>query len=176
MFLSLKKRHFDRLVSEIKQENKTQLENLSNLEQRIDELKVHDKQLKDFINSHIGMMRDVIEACYHDPSSRLSDQVKRILKYQNKNKQLWTRLYHYIDMEYNGIMEHTLQNYPQLNEKEVLLIALTCLGYSYIDIAIITGYNNATTISGNKQRVAKKMNLDYPLNDYIRLFQHKTDD
>ena len=102
--------------------------------------------------------------------------MRKIVKYQKVNKQMWTRFYDYIDLEYNGIMKHTIKEYPQLNEKEVLLIALTCMGYSYIETAIILGYDNATTISGNKQRVAKKMNLGHSLNDYIKSFQNNPDD
>ena len=36
---------------------------------------------------------------------------------------------------------------------------------------MILGYSNATTIGGNKQRVAKKMKLTYSLNDYVKQFQ-----
>ena len=176
IFISLRKRHFDRLIVDIKKENEAHLVNLSHLERKIDELQIQDTQLKQFIFSHTGMLRDVIEACYHEPRNRLSDQVKRIISYQKKNKQMWTRLYDYIDMEYNGIMKHTIREYPQLNEKEVLLIALSCLGYSYVEIAIIMGYSNATTISGNKQRVAKKMNLRGSLNEYIQPFLNHLDD
>ena len=84
---------------------------------------------------------------------------------------LWERLYDYLDIEYNNIMKRTTEDYPQLNDKDRLLIALTCLNFSYIEISMILGYSNATTIGGNKQRVAKKMKLTYSLNDYVKLFQ-----
>ena len=49
----------------------------------------------------------------------------------------------------------------------LLLLALTCMGYSYIQTAIIMGYSNATSVSVIKQRLAKKMGLDCSLNEYI---------
>jgi hypothetical protein len=42
------------------------------------------------------------------------------------------------------------------------------MGYSYIHIAIIMGYSNATSVSVIKQRLVKKMGLDCSLNEYIQ--------
>ena len=109
----------------------------------------------------------MIEACYHNPNSKLSDQVKRIVQFQHTNKQQWTQLYHYIDAEYNDIISKTREAYPQLSDKDLLLIALTTTGFSYIQIAIILGYANATSVGTIKQRLAKKMRLMGSLNDYI---------
>ena len=75
--------------------------------------------------------------------------------------------HYYIDAEYNGIISKTRNAYPQLNDKDLLLIALTTTGFSYIQIAIIMGYTNATSIGTIKQRLAQKMHLDGSLNDYI---------
>ena len=176
-FLYYRRKHrYDGLIKELLQERNEQKSNISQLEHHNRELIINDQSLKDFISAHTALMREVIEACYHEPRNRLAEHVRKIVKYQKVNKQMWTRFYDYIDLEYNGIMKHTIKEYPQLNEKEVLLIALTCMGYSYIETAIILGYDNATTISGNKQRVAKKMNLGHSLNDYIKSFQNNPDD
>ena len=115
----------------------------------------------------MSLMSDLIDACYHTPNSTLSEHVKKIIQFQHDNKSKWTQLYHYIDAEHNNIIEKTRSTYPQLNEKDLLLIALTCMGFSYIQIAIIMGYSNATSVSTIKQRLAKKMHLEGSLNDYI---------
>ena len=65
-------------------------------------------------------------------------------------------------------MARTRENYPELNDRELLLLALTCMGFSYIQIAIIMGYSNATSVSVIKQRLVKKMGLDCSLNEYIQ--------
>ena len=83
-----------------------------------------------------------------------------------------TILYDYIDDEYNGIMSKTRIRFPQLNQKDLLLIALTCLEFSYIQSAIIMGYSNHTSIGTLKHRLAEKMELDGSLNDYIHYFNH----
>ena len=112
-------------------------------------------------------MRDMIEACYYEPNNRITDNVKRIVKFQDSNRENWEKLYDYIDLEHNNIMTRTREDYPQLIDRDLLLLALTCMGYSYIQTAIVMGYSNATSVSVLKQRLARKMNLDCSLNEYI---------
>ena len=113
-------------------------------------------------------MREIIEACYHEPNNRIAENMKRIVKFQDSNKDNWVRLFDYIDLEHNNIMTRTRENYPDLNDRELLLLALTCMGFTYIQIAIIMGYSNATSVSVIKQRLVKKMGLDCSLNEYIQ--------
>lgn len=158
---------YDKLVLELKDQSRNQLQDLSGLQGSINELKINDERLKSFISSHMGMMREMIDACYHEPNNRIAENMKRIVKFQDSNRENWVKLYDYIDMEHNNIMTRTREQYPQLNEKDLLLLALTCMGYSYIQTAIIMGYSNATSVSVIKQRLAKKMGLDCSLNEYI---------
>ncbi len=158
---------YDKLVLELKDQSRNQLQDLSGLQGSINELKINDERLKSFISSHMGMMREMIDACYHEPNNRIAENMKRIVKVQDSNRENWVKLYDYIDMEHNNIMTRTREHYPQLNEKDLLLLALTCMGYSYIQTAIIMGYSNATSVSVIKQRLAKKMGLDCSLNEYI---------
>lgn len=69
-------------------------------------------------------------------------------------------------------MTITRQQYPQLNDKDLLLIALTCLDFSYIQMAIILGYTNHTSIAPVKKRLADKMGIDCSLNEYTASFGH----
>ncbi len=158
---------YDKLVVELKDQSQSQMRDLSGLQSSISELKINDERLKGFISSHMGMMREMIEACYHEPRNRIAENMKRIVKFQDSNRDNWVKLYDYIDLEHNNIMTRTRENYPQLNDRDLLLLALTCMGFSYIQTAIIMGYSNATSVSVIKQRLAQKMGLDCTLNQYI---------
>ena len=158
---------YDKLVLELKDQSRSQLDDLTGMQQNVSELKINDERLKSFISSHINMMREMIDACYHEPNNRIAENMKRIVKFQDSNRDNWVKLYDYIDMEHNNIMTRTREQFPQLNDKDLLLLALTCMGYSYIQTAIIMGYSNATSVSVIKQRLAKKMGLDCTLNEYI---------
>ena len=159
---------YDKLVLELKDRSQSQINDLTLLQGNINEMKINDERLKGFILSHMGMMREMIEACYHEPNNRIAENMKRIVKFQDSNRDNWVRLYDYIDLEHNNIMTRTREQYPELNDRELLLLALTCMGFSYIQIAIIMGYSNATSVSVIKQRLVKKMGLDCSLNDYIQ--------
>lgn len=158
---------YDNLVLELKDQSRSQISDLSELQHSINELKINDERLKMFISSNLGMMREMIETCYHEPNNRIAESMKRIVKFQDSNKDNWVKLYDYIDMEHNNIMTRTRQNYPNLDDKDLLLLALTTMGFTYIQTAIIMGYSNATSVSVLKQRLAKKMGLDCTLNEYI---------
>jgi tetratricopeptide (TPR) repeat protein len=158
---------YDKLVLELKDQSSSQLSDLSSMQQNISEMQINDERLKSFISSHMSMMREMIDACYHEPNNRIAENMKRIIKFQESNKDNWVKLYDYIDMEHNNIMTRTREQYPQLNDKDLLLLALTCMGYSYIQTAIIMGYSNATSVSVLKQRLAQKMGLEGSLNEYI---------
>ena len=152
-------------------ESQNHISDINTLKQNIDQLKIQDSQLREFITSHIELMRHLTEACYHSPKNVLSDEISRIFQLQEGEKSIWIRLFSYIDSEYNHIISDTAKKYKHLKDRDLLLIALTCLGYSCAQIAIITGYSNATSISGNRQRLAKKMGLDCSLQEYVNRYK-----
>ena len=167
---------YDKLVLELKDQSQSQMNDLTGLQGNISEMKINDERLKGFIASNMGMMREMIEACYHEPNNRIAENMKRIVKFQDSNRDNWVKIYDYIDLEHNNIMTLTRQQYPQLNDRDLLLLALTCMGFSYIQTAIIMGYSNATSVSVIKQRLAKKMGLDCSLNEYIEQYaQHQNE-
>ena len=160
-------RTYRQLIHELKNESDSQLNTLNQLQQNLGTLKNVDEPIKEFINTQLSLLRDITVACYHEPQNKLSNQLKDMLQFNESNRQNWVGLYDYIDVEYNNIMTITRKKYPHLNDKDMLLLALSCLGFSYVQIAIIMGYSNHTSIGTLKYRLAEKMNLDGSLNDYI---------
>ena len=169
MWIIYKKRtrKYDRIINQLKMESNDQLSVLDNLQNSFDQLAITDSQIKQFISIQIDMLRSITVACYHEPRNKLSEELKKIIEFQEENKSKWSQLYCYIDVEKDGIMSFVQRNYPVLNEKELLLVALSCLKFSYIQIAIIMGYPNPTSVGTMKQRVAQKMGLRGSLNDFI---------
>ncbi len=165
------KHRYSQLINDLMEESQNHVSDINTLRRNIDQLKIRDSQLKDFITSYIELMGDVTEACYHSPKNVLSNEISRLFQIKEENKDRWVELYSYIDNEYNQIITDTINKYNQLNDRDILLLALTCLDFSCAQIAIITGYSNATSISGNRQRLAKKMGLDHSLQEYINQYK-----
>ncbi len=162
----------EKLYREILDSAESQVEELEQLQLKLVQHNINDEILKSLLVSHMEMMKDVMDECYHYGNNFQSQKIKNILQFQNSNKDKWFKLFGYLDLEYDGIISKTQSNYPSLSNKDLLLIAMTTLDFSYIQTAIVLGYNNATTISSMKQRLAKKMGLDYSLNEYISHFKH----
>lgn len=168
LFIYYRRIHrYDGIIDSIKHHSAEQLQDLTLLKQRIENLIIKDEQLKSSLSSQLQLMKEMLDACYHSPDSILSKKVKTIFQYRHDMEKKWILLFDYIDAEKNGIISRTRASYPMLNDKDLLLIALISLDFSYIHIAIILGYSNATSVSTIKQRLAKKMHLNVSLNDYI---------
>ena len=162
-----RKHRYDKLISELRETTDAQIRELGQLQDKINDLDIQDNKLKDYFDSHLWVMREIIEQCYHIPNSKLMQKLKNTLCYQEQNKDQWTKLNFYIDMRYNHILSKTMKQYPQLNDRDILLVALTTLDFSCIQIAMILGYSNPTSIGVVRQRLAKKMGIDCTLKQYI---------
>ena len=158
---------YDRLIDELKQDVKESYD----LQSISIKSGISDQYLRDFVTEHTVLMREVIEECYHAPNSVLSRNIQRIIKYQVKNKDAWVNLFPYIDIEYNNIMTITKRDFPQLEEKDLMIVALTAMGYSCAQIAIILGYSSAQGITTIRNRVAKKMGINCRLVEYVEKFK-----
>ena len=157
-----------KIITELKQDASNQLTKLDKLQNNFDRLQIKELQIREFITSQLDVLREITVACYHNPKNKVGEQVKSIVQFREENMDKWSNLYVYIDAEYNDIMSNTKKNYPMLNERDLLVIALSCMDFSYVQIAMILGYTNATSIGTIKQRIANKMNLNCSLNDYIK--------
>jgi uncharacterized protein YoxC len=155
------------LINQLEEESSNQLSHLNQLHQDLETLQNKEMHTREFIDSQIDVLRQISDACYHKPNNLLGNQIKGIIKYHKNNHNNWAMLYDYIDAKFNNIVSNTRTRYPQLNDKDLLLISLCCMDFSYIQIAIILGYSNASSIGTIKTRLAQKMGLEHSLNDYI---------
>jgi tetratricopeptide (TPR) repeat protein len=165
---------YDRLMADLREECRNQSIDLNRLQRNLNLLKITDESVNNALVSHMELMRSIIDECYHTPNSTLAKSIRAMVHFQNNNQGLWEKMYAYIDMQYNHIMSHTRRNYPQLNERDLMLLALTTLDYSCSQIAIILGYSNATSISTIRQRIAKKMGITGTLIEYTQSFKQDT--
>ena len=145
-------------------EMRLSMENLS-------KLNIRESKIKAFLDSYMSLTRDMMEECYHQPNQIYIKKIKEVIKFQNNNKNKWEKLYSYIDMEYNDIISNTKKHYPQLNDKDLLLIALSIMDFSCIQIAIILGYSNQSSIGTIRKRLCEKMQIEGTFNDYIANFK-----
>lgn len=158
---------YDRLIKELRSESDSHTSDLEDLQKKLVELDIRDTRLKHCLDFNIEIFREVMEECYRMPDDRLVKKLKRIIQFKEQNKVEWTKLYDYLDMRYNDIMADTRKNHPQLDERDLLLLALSVLDFSCAQIALVMGYTNPTSVGVIRQRLAKKMRLQGTLRQYI---------
>ena len=168
----VKKYRYKKLATELSHSYLSQSNELTAHQEKIKALDIRDSELKDFITSNINMMREMIDECYSGANvKQLKNKIEEIVKFQQGKDSQWLKLFSYIDLEYGNIITTTRHNFPQLSEKDLMLLALTTLDCSCIQIATILGYSNITSVGPIRQRLAKKMNLDGSLITYIQQFK-----
>ncbi len=160
-------RRIDNIIKELRETSASQLNELSQMEQRIKQLNIQDAKLKEFFDSHTSLIRELVEECYHAPNSKLHSKLKEILQYQGQNKSKWVRLQDYINTRYNNILSDAQKKCPKLNDRDLLLLTLSTLDFSCVQIALIMGYSNATSVGPIRQRLAQKLGLEGNLMQYI---------
>jgi len=165
-----KEKQYRQHINDLKTSAQEQLRHLSALQLSYDRIQIKDEHIKEFIDSQMLALSQVLSVCYRKPNNKLSEQIKDILKYQEKDQQNWDKFFDYIDIRFENIISSTREHFPQLDNKDLMLIALCCMDYSYIQIATILDYSNATSVGTIKSRLAKKMGLKDSLNDYIALW------
>ena len=77
----------------------------------------------------------------------------------------WKYLRQYLDSHYDNIITNIAAN-PNITEKDIRFIELVCCGFNYVEIAVTLNYN-PKYISNKRKILAKKLNLDIPLQDYL---------
>ena len=163
-----------RQISQLEQyvmDAQTQIHELESLQENLRRHNIDDGTLKELVGSHLRMMTEIVEECYNTNNKSQLQKIRNIVQFQNENKTKWSQLYRYLDMEYNDIISQTKKRYPSLKERDLLLIAMSTLDFSYIQMAMILGYKDASSMGSAKLRLAKKMGLDGSINDYIDRFK-----
>ena len=166
-----KSNKYCKIIEELRKGSDVQRMSLDELQRKFDSLQIKENNIRQFITTQLNMLRGITANCYHAPNNKLSEEIKKTITFQDENKHLWPLIYHYIDAEYNNIISTTHEKHPDLNDKELLLLALSCIDFSYIQMAIILGYSNPTSVGTLKTRLSEKVGC--PINDYISSFTHQ---
>ena len=160
-------------IKQFRQDTDKQHQELNVLQNNLNDLNIKDEKLNEFIASLLELLNDVLEECQGQKRTNesLVARIKNIVNFKNGNNEKWKSLFDYLDIKYNNIISKTRSNYPQLNEKELMLIALTALDFSCLQTTVILGYYNPTSVGPISQRLIKKMNWQGSLKDYVGLFK-----
>ena len=167
-FLYYRRSHrYDTLIADLWQQHHSHVIETKMLQERIRDLNIKDQGLVEYFDSHLWLMHDVIEECTHLPDGKTIEKIKNIIRFNEQNKDNWQRIMDYIDLRYNNILSNIRRSYPKLNDRDLMLLALSILDFSCSHIAIIMGYSNPSSVGTIRQRLAKKMGVDINIKQFI---------
>ena len=127
--------------------------------------------LSQFLESIAMLMQTAIKVQSTKEKINLDKKIKStIVRVANKN--FWDELKSFLDNNYNNIIT-TIATNPSINERDVKFIELSCLGFSYLEIAITLGYA-PNYISRKRKILAQKLQIDGTLQDYLENLMKKT--
>ena len=130
----------------------------------LNQLDAKDSLIGDCVQRMITFMMTSIETSEKDSPAAIRKRIKQIVS-ETVNDDFWNELRFFLDKKHNNIISKISDN-SLITKKDIRFIELLCCGFSYIEIAIIMDYN-PKYFSQKRIEIAKKLNLDVPLQVYL---------
>lgn len=118
--------------------------------------------LKDVVSHHIEIMDKLLEASEKDSDKKFKELFNSIISEYKNNDHYWNAMFQFVDDNYKGFIDKIKRIYPSINDKYLKITILNCLGFNYVDCAIIMG-TTAKTMATIFSRIAKKIDTNKSL-------------
>ena len=130
----------------------------------LNQLDAKDSLIGDCVQRMISFMMTSIETSEKDSPAAIRKRIKQTIS-ETVNDDFWNELRIFLDKKHNNIISKISEN-SLITKKDIRFVELLCCGFSYIEIAIIMDYN-PKYFSQKRMEIAKKLNLNVPLQVYI---------
>ena len=118
--------------------------------------------LKDVVAHHIEIMDKLLEASERDSDKKFKELFNSIISDYKNNDHYWNAMFQFVNDNYKGFINKIKRLYPSINDKYLKITILNCLGFDYIDCAIIMG-TTTKTMATIFSRIAKKIGTNKSL-------------
>ncbi len=118
--------------------------------------------LKDVVAHHIEIMDKLLEASERDSDKKFKELFNSIISEYKNNDHYWNAMFQFVNDNYKGFINKIKRLYPSINDKYLKITILNCLGFDYIDCAIIMG-TTTKTMATIFSRIAKKIGTNKSL-------------
>ena len=145
----------------------TQLENKTKyLDKEISIKDSYSSILKDMVSQHIIIM-DRLANTYETGSEKsFKNEFKSIVAEYSKSDVFWNAALQYVNNNYNGLVDTIHQQFPKITEKQTKIVILHCLGFDYVNCAVIFG-TSTRSMGVMCSRLADKFGTDLSLKKFI---------
>ncbi len=140
-------------------------------EELISQLDDNSDNIERLLSNLVTLLKSCANNERQNPTSKMLQIIKDDIAGLT-NDSFWKELRLYLDKKHHGIISNLADN-PDLTEKDLKFIELTCCDFSNVEIAIILGY--APKYVSNKRKIlARKLGIETTLHDHlIRLMSNQ---
>ena len=126
-----------------------------------------NQRLAELLTVYSGMCDRLINMSNEYPEKAFYKQFMKEVESFTERGELLNELQKYIDDHNDQVMTQFLDQHPDLDEKERGMIILTALGMRSSSIAVCLGLKSDSVVRSLRHRLAKRLDLDIPLTDYL---------
>lgn len=126
-----------------------------------------NQRLAELLTVYSGMCDRLINMSNEYPEKAFYKQFMKEVESFTERGELLNELQRYIDDNNDQAMTQFLEQHPDLDEKERGMIILTALGMRSSSIAVCLGLKSDSVVRSLRHRLAKRLDLDIPLTDYL---------
>lgn len=126
-----------------------------------------NQRLTELLTVYSGLCDRLIAMSNEFPEKDFYKQFLREVESFTERGELLAELQKYIDDNNDQAMTRFLKQHPDLDEKERGMIILSALGMRSSSIAVCLGLKNDGVVRSLRTRLAKRLQLDVPLTDYL---------
>lgn len=155
-------------------ENEDTIEQLRNdtarLTSQLDAHQTMSGNLKQTIGHQIEVFAHLIEmhtTRFDYSPKKFSDTFEQSYRMNQPDASFWTGIRNYADSQCNGIITHTMQQFPTLSDSDLNFLSLYCCDLPTTVIMACMGYRDSHSAYNKKRRIATTVGYPNQLDDYI---------
>ena len=171
IFILLKIRRTKRIVASKNEELETQIDFLNSklddvepleqkLSQMLSEKSERERQLRKSFDQKIADLRRLAEITilYENDKTTFHKKIKDYIHVKTKD-QTFDYLTEVTNNQYFGVVDYLNENYPDLNENDINLCCLICLGFNNNEISLLYNHTNYNSVFTVRYKLRKKLGL-----------------
>lgn len=125
--------------------------------------------------SQISTVKQLIEKSYYfgNQTGNFNDAFQKMMRINTPNHNFWEGLKIHTNITFDNIITKLKTKYPALTEQDIYFICMRLCNFSAAEIIVCMGYTNSHSATNRQLRIAKKLNMEISLNEFILKVKNK---
>lgn len=125
--------------------------------------------------SQISTVKQLIEKSYYfgNQTGKFNDAFQKMMRINTPNHNFCEGLKIHTNITFDNIITKLKTKYPALTEQDIYFICMRLCNFSAAEIIVCMGYTNSHSATNRQLRIAKKLNMEISLNEFILKVKNK---